>query len=67
MELLIIGGRLIKELTEINAIQVEALAAGFTKSRMAAYFGMTEKKSQRYLVQKSSENPGIALWKLWTD
>ena len=37
------GGRPIKELTEIDAIQVEALAAVCTKSQMAAYFGMTEK------------------------
>ena len=43
MELINTGGRPIKELTEIDAIQVEALAAVGTKSQMAAYFGMTEK------------------------
>ena len=43
MELINTGGRPIKELTEIDAIQVEALAAVCTKSQMAAYFGMTEK------------------------
>ena len=43
MELIKTGGRPIKELTEIDAIQVEALAAVCTKSQMAAYFGMTEK------------------------
>jgi hypothetical protein len=45
MELINAGGRLIKELTEIDAIQVEALPAACTKSQMAAYFGMTEKTS----------------------
>ena len=43
MEVINTGGRPIKELTEIDAIQVEALAAVCTKSQMAAYFGMTEK------------------------
>ena len=43
MELINTGGRPIKELTKIDAIQVEALAAVCTKSQMAAYFGMTEK------------------------
>ena len=43
MELINTGGRPIKELTEIDAIQVEALAAVCTKAQMAAYFGMTEK------------------------
>jgi len=43
MELINTGGRPIKELTEVDVIQVEVLAAVCTKAQMAAYFGMTEK------------------------
>ena len=43
MELINTGGRPIKELTEIDAIQTEALAAVCTKAQIAEYFGMTEK------------------------
>jgi len=43
MELINTGGRPVKELTEVDVIQVEALAAVCTKSQMAGYFGMTEK------------------------